>query len=73
LPKNSLRSLIFILALLVGGCGSGKDLGLARAAVTQLHAQIDNEQFADIYWQADDAFRKTSTISSPLFIKNLGK
>jgi hypothetical protein len=57
LPKKSLQPFLLIFALMFAGCGSNKDIGLARVAVTQLHSQIDNEQFADIYAQADEGFR----------------
>jgi len=57
LLKNSWRLFIFISVLLTGGCGSGDDLRIAREGAAHVHAQMDNEQFADIYSQADDAFR----------------
>jgi hypothetical protein len=57
LLKNSWRLFIFISVLLMGGCGSGDDLRIAREGAAHVHAQMDNEQFANTYSQADDAFR----------------
>jgi len=57
LPKNSRQLFTLISVLLLGGCGSGDDLRIARESTTHVHAQMDSEQFADIYSQADDAFR----------------
>jgi hypothetical protein len=57
LLKNSWQPFIFISVLLMGGGGSSNDLRIAREGTTHVHAQMDNEQFVDIYSQADDAFR----------------
>jgi hypothetical protein len=56
LLKNNLRLFSFIAVLFVGGCGTGDDLRLARDGSAFVHAQMDTEQFTDIYTQADDAF-----------------
>jgi hypothetical protein len=57
LLKDSWQHFIFVSFLLLGGCGSSEDLRIARDATTHVHAQMDSEQFADIYSQADNAFR----------------
>jgi hypothetical protein len=51
------RHFLFVSALLLGGCGSGENLRIAKEATTHVHAQMDSEQFAQIYSEADDALR----------------
>lgn len=57
---TSKQAFIFVSVLLLGGCGSGDNLRIAREGVIHVHAQMDSEQFADIYSQADDALRATT-------------
>lgn len=55
--KNLCYPFMFMCVLLATGCGSGDAVRFAREGVTHVHSQMDNEQFADIYSQADDVFR----------------
>jgi hypothetical protein len=54
---NRCGPFLFVCALVLVGCGSGDAIRFAQEGVTHLHSQMDNEQFGDIYSQADDAFR----------------
>ena len=55
--RDSWPHFLFVSALLLGGCGSSENLRIAKEATTHVHAQMDNEQFAQIYSEADDALR----------------
>ncbi len=55
--KHSWRPFVFIAVLIMGGCGFSDNLRIAADGVTRVHAQMDNQQFADIYSQADDSLR----------------
>jgi Protein of unknown function (DUF4019) len=61
MKRNSLQ-FVFILSafILLAGCGARKDMQIAEAGVTRIHAQMDAEQYGDMYAQADDAFRAAS-------------
>jgi hypothetical protein len=55
--RRSWRHFLFVSAILLGGCGSSENLRIAKEATTHVHAQMDSEQFAQIYSEADDALR----------------
>src|SRR6266481_2921534 len=57
MPRDSWPHFLFVSALLLGGCGSSENLRIAKEATTHVHAQMDSEQFAQIYSEADDALR----------------
>jgi len=57
LLRDSWPHFLFVSALLLGGCGSSDNLRIAKEATTHVHAQMDSEQFAQIYSEADDALR----------------
>lgn len=58
--KNSWQGFVLLAALVLSGCGAGDDLRIAGKGVTRIHAQMDREQYADIYAQADDSFRSAT-------------
>jgi len=52
-----------LVAVMLGGCwgcGTQKDVSGARTAVTQFHADLNNENYDAIYSQADQRFRDAS-------------
>jgi hypothetical protein len=62
-------SILFIVAALLAGsssCSLAKGKGLAEAAVAQFHNQFNAEQFREIYGQADEGFKKSSSEAETL-------
>jgi hypothetical protein len=57
LPRVLGLSLCLCAGLFVVACGSQKDLAAADVAVTRFHQQLDSEDYAAIYTQADQRFR----------------
>lgn len=64
-----LLSLLCLIGLLQA-CSSAADTGKAEAAVAEFHTQLDQGQYADIYAQASDDFKKAATQAD--FAKLLG-
>jgi len=57
LLRDYWRLFLCVSVLLLGGCGSSENLRIAKEATTHVHAQMDSEQFTQIYSEADDALR----------------
>ncbi len=52
--------LLGLMGVILAGCGSQKDIGAASEAVARFHAQLDNQDFATIFAQADQRLRDRS-------------
>ncbi len=62
IPKGWRRgAAILVGGLLLGACSASQDISLAQAAATHFHEMVSAGQFAQIYEQADDSFKKTTT------------
>jgi hypothetical protein len=60
--RGRVCSLVFALAaLLLAACSSGQDLTLAEAEVARFRGQMAAHQFAEIYAQASDELKKSTT------------
>ena len=57
MPRYYWRDFLGVSALLLSGCCSGENLRIAKEATTHVHAQMDSEQFGQLYSEADDALR----------------
>jgi hypothetical protein len=56
--KRRFRQFAILIPMLVlCGCGTGDSMRLAREGETRVHQQMNAEQFAEIYAQADPTFR----------------
>jgi hypothetical protein len=60
LAKLAPRLFLCVSFLLVVGCGTSDNIRLAENGVTQVHAQMDNGQFLQIYAQADPGLRSAT-------------
>jgi hypothetical protein len=49
-----------ILILLACGCGFNDKIRIAENGVTRVHAQMDKEQFSDIYAEADHGLQAST-------------
>jgi hypothetical protein len=59
--RGTTKVLLFcVLAPFLVSCGTQKDVAAADDAVTQFHKQLDNEDYATIYNQADERFRSAT-------------
>ncbi len=69
--RRLLFACLFVaLGTVLAGCGAQKDIGAASEAVARFHAQLDNQDYAAIYSQADQRFRDASPQSDLLALLN---
>jgi hypothetical protein len=57
LLRDYWRHFLCVSASLLGGCGSSETFRIAKEATIHVHAEMDSEQFTQIYSEADDAPR----------------
>lgn len=52
---------LVVACITIFGCGSSKNVDIAKQAVEMFHAQVDTEQYNAVYVAADEKFHQATT------------
>jgi hypothetical protein len=58
--RQTAACLLFILSVMIAGCGAPKDLANTDLAVSKFHAQLDAGSFQQIYDDSGDAMKNAA-------------